>query len=131
MVMKGKSSPRLVEYSVDGDPQCYEISGLTVGTAFLLLATATFAAAVRQSGTSVPGSIADVGPVVGSVRVRHRPQLGMYGAAVDERWIPIIASGLHPRDGMNQRTPSASTAEFFNTIGAKRTLAKKLTEARC
>src|SRR6202035_417791 len=36
---------------------------------------------------------------------------------------PSSLPASRPRDRVNQRTPCASTGEFFNTIGAKRTLA--------
>src|ERR1700738_1269479 len=37
---------------------------------------------------------------------------------------PSLLPFSRPRDGMNQRTPSASTEEFFNTIRAKRSFVK-------
>src|ERR1700726_2299459 len=36
---------------------------------------------------------------------------------------PSSLPASRPRDPMNQRTPCASTGEFFNTIGAKQTFA--------
>src|SRR5580692_11071544 len=38
---------------------------------------------------------------------------------------PSSLPASRPRDRVNQRTPCASTGEFFNTIGAKRTFMRK------
>jgi hypothetical protein len=66
-------------------------------------------------------------------KVVDRPQqvggrnMSLKGELVEQRRLINLPRTHHrfrspaPQDGMNQRTPSASTGEFFNTIGQKRT----------
>src|SRR5439155_6181265 len=67
----------------------------------------------RRNGRSILAS----GRPERVAQVRTRRTAPPDQPAADPSSLPVS----RPRDPMNQRTPSASTGEFFNTIGAKRT----------
>src|SRR5947207_4357724 len=68
----------------------------------------------RRNGRSILAS----GRPERVAQVRTRRTAPPDQPAADPSSLPVF----RPRDPMNQRTPSASTGEFFNTIGARRTL---------